>query len=552
MAKHLAISAVETCPQAEAARDILSERISEITLGDHWAQETLALRFLDAKTDGFALSIRGGEATLKASLKREFIAGAGKLLSLLRSCAQDAKRLPDGRGENLPWYPVRLHYMPGHFGNCFEVAWPDRMRRYLEDLALWGASGYGDWFDPNSQPDPYNPHTYCTTSMTLWQRKKEVLRIAKTLGLDTALWVAHNVGFVDQLRPEWLGVQSHELKVQGQVLCPSIPEARNVCMQNHENLFRDLVESGVEVDKIIYGPYDDGGCACDKCQPYYPTFLKMVGEIHEMARRYFPRIKADFCGWWLTDEEIGRLKTFAAGSAREWFGAFQYSLGYDAFELGDVRKTLGDLPLSTFFHIGYSHDRRDVYMTTGIHSAPRRIQSFIRSFEAQNCLGFNSYNETFADHFNAFLATRIARNPDEDIRELAMDYCRQMYSVSGPDAQEMADVLQEIENLEAEKARGWLATLRRLRPRVKLPPRQPWAFDHVAIKAELMALDHRIGTGESWKSQKDIEPVLPLIKERLALNETLWSDVYRLGILSHCFIPQRLMPDWHERYITFL
>ncbi|NCB64290.1 MAG: hypothetical protein EOM52_11960 [Clostridia bacterium] len=133
-------------------------------------------------------------------------------------------------------------------------------------------------------PDPYNPHVFCSISMTLWARKKEFLKIAKRLGLDTMLWVAHNVGFVDQMRPEWVGVKSHEHRVQGQVLCPSIPQAREVCLQNHKNLFCDLLQSGVEIDKVCFGPYDDGGCACELCQPYYPTFLSMVTEIMDISQ----------------------------------------------------------------------------------------------------------------------------------------------------------------------------------------------------------------------------------------------------------------------------
>lgn len=537
------------CPEAEAARQIGIARIEEINFPSKWEQRELRLSFLKSESLGFSLEIRKDAAVIRTGITREFMAGVGSLLSHLRTAAEDSVRLADGVYEEIPASPCRMHYLPGHFGNNFEVAWPGEMARYLEDLALWGASGYGDWFDPNDMPDPYAPHVYCSTSMTLWQRKKELLRTAKRLGLDTMLAVAHNVGFVDQMRPEWTGVRSHAHRVQGQVLCPSIPEARRVCLQNHENLFRDLVESGVVIDRLNYNTYDDGGCACEKCQPYYPTFLKMVAEIHAIARRYFPQVTMDLCGWWTTDEEMRLIREFVAGPAREWFNAYQFSATYGVFELPDVRVTLGDMPLSTFFHIGFSRDNRDVYLKSGIHSAPRRIQSVIKSFPGQQCLGFNTYNESFGDHYNQFLCSRLGRTPGADVLMLTQDYCRQMFALSGDDIHTAVDVMLDMEDLDESKAAAWQKALEGIRSNVQTPPRQAWAFEHFRLKAALMALDHAIGSGEGWKTEADVAGVLPLIQQRLALQETLWREVYGLGVLRHCFIPERMCAPWYSNYV---
>lgn len=544
-AEDLALAQAEAAP----AGRLLQERLPEIQVPGTWQPRRLNLWCLRRETTGFILTIQGHDVLLEASLRREFVAGAGRLLALLRAAADQQRELPQGRWEETPRYPIRLHYLPGHFGNSFEVAWPGEMRRYLGDLAFWGASGYADWFDPNDMPDPYRPQVYCSTSMTLWQRKKEVLRLAQELGLDLALAVTHNVGFTDQMRPEWVGVRSHQHRVQGQVLCPSIPEARQVCLRNHENLLRDLAEAGIRIDKLIYAPYDDGGCACERCQPYYATFLGMVTQIHEMARRYFPGVRADLCGWWVTDEELRLVRSYVAGPARDWFGSFQFSATYNVFALPDVRQSLGDLPLSTFFHLAFSHDARDVYIRTGLHAAPRRIQSVIRSFAAQQCLGFHSYNEGFGDHYNEFLASQLARDPDADVRQLTLDYGRQVFALRGPELQQMVDVILDMEQLEGAKAAGWAATLRRLSRRVRTPPRQAWAFAQVALKAELMALDHQIGSGESWQSPADLAPLAKAIAQRLSLSETLWRDVYGLGVLRHIFIPARMLPPWHDHYL---
>ena len=544
------INIASVSPMAQEAARISEERIGEINQGMQRAKKVFEISFIDKAIEGFVLDIDGEKARITAGKTREFIAGVGKLVSLLRKAMDNGGVILNVHIEDIPRYPARVNYMPSHFGNPFECAWPGEMQRYLEDLALGGASGYGDWFDPNDMPDPYNPYVYCSTSMSLWKKKKEFLRISKRLGLDNIVYVAHNVGFVDQMRPEWVGKRSHEHRVQGQVLCPSIPEARQVCLKNHDNLFRDLAESGIEIDTVICGPYDDGGCACDKCQPYYPTFLSMLTDIYRVIRKYYPNIKIGICGWWTTENELNQVINYYEGIAKNWFESFQFSATYNVFKVPeDIRKSIGSMPLSIFFHIGFSNDDRDVYIKSGIHSAPTRIKSVLNSFDKVGCKGFYSYIESYGDHFNEYICNILGRNPDADTRELAYDYCRQMYNLRGKNLDNMVDVLFEMEFLEKEKAEKWVKKLEEIEPFVKTPPYQSWAFAHVLLKARLMALDYEIEKTAKWESKEDIKPVLPLIKKRLELSEKLWREVYGLGVLRHGFIPECMMPEWYKNYI---
>ena len=128
---------------------------------------------------------------------------------------------------------------------------------------------------------------------------------------------------------------------------------------------------------------------------------------------------------------------------------------------------------------------------------------------------------------------------------------RQVYGLRGDDAARCAALLLDVEGLDGAKAAGWAATLAELRPRVRVPPRQSWAFEQLALKAELMALDHQIGDGKAWQSADDVAPVLPAIARRLELSERLWREVWGLGILRHIFIPARSLPEWHDRYVRF-
>ncbi|MFO7611258.1 MAG: hypothetical protein R6W99_02055 [Clostridia bacterium] len=548
------LSIKNSVPSAAQAERILLSRFHEACPDSLGNPETFFVSFEPREAAGYGLDVAECNIIISAGSVSEFIAGAGALLSHIRLSLVYGTGLQEMHIEDVPEFSVRTHYLPAHFGNSFDAAWPNEMKRYLEDAVLSGANGYGDWFDPNDMPDPYSPHVYCSKSMSLWEKKKENLRTARMLGMDTMLVVTHNVAFTDQLRPEWLGKRSHRLRVQGQVLCPSNPQARSVCLKNHDNLFKDLLASGVSLDRIALCPYDDGGCACEKCQPYYPVFLSMAVEILGIAQKYFPAIRLDIIGWWTTEEEMGLLRNFIRLIGNDVFGHFQFNPPYSRSHdiPGNIREFIGDIPLSTFVHIGYSDTREDVYNKYGVHSAPNRLKSLISTFRNVDCSGLNTYNEGFGDHLNMHLSSRLARNPDSSVRELIIDYCAAMFGCLKEPIESIASILEEMQYSDFSKAGEWYGKLARLKPFVKTPPRQSWAFDHILLKARLMELDYLIGNGNDWKTPTDFNSVSNLIEERLELSEILWRDVYGLGVLSHAFIPGRMYPEWYGRYALIM
>jgi hypothetical protein len=275
----------------------------------------------------------------------------------------------------------------------------------------------------------------------------------------------------------------------------------------------------------------------------------MVEEIQKVVREFYPEARASICGWWTSLDEVQQLQKFVSGPAKEWFSSFQFSATYDVFKLPEtVGESLGGVPLSTFFHISFSHHSSDAYHSTGIHSAPSRIQLVIRSFDRAGCGGFITYNESFGDHYNACLCSWLGRNPDAGIAELAADYCRQMFGLRGQDLKDMVAILNEMEFLDMEKAGLWLSVLQCLKEKVKVPEVQSWAFNHILLKAQLMELDCRIGSGEEWNTRDDLEPLLSLIRKRMELGERLWRREYGLGVLRHVFMPEQMMPKWYEGY----
>jgi hypothetical protein len=217
------------------------------------------------------------------------------------------------------------------------------------------------------------------------------------------------------------------------------------------------------------------------------------------------------------------------------------------FQLPESLPQLGNINLGCFLHLAFSNDRRDVYTSSGIHVAARRAQSVIRSFDKPGCYGFMSYNESFADHFNAFLASRLGWNPEEDVRSITAFYCAMILGVRGEAVQELVDVILDMEMLEGEKAAGWSETLRRLEPEVHPHPLQPWVYAHILGKAEIMALDYTI----KQKLEVSAESALSDMEARLAISDKLWRQAYGFGVMRRIF-PFRLLPEWHSHYAKLI
>ncbi len=540
-------------PMALKAHEILLKRIDEWSWYEKYSAIIPDIIFEQDVIDGYKLIINKGKATVYANSIIEFIAGTGELIRrIMSTICSDYSSVEDVMITDIPRYKHRMHYMPGHFGNAYEVAWPTEMERLLEDLALFGANGYADWTDPNDMPDPYNPHVYCSSSMTLWKRKKMYYRYAKELGMTTGIVLAHNVAFLDQLRPDLLGVKSSKHKVQGQVLCPSIPEARRICLNNFENLMKDFKASEVYIDRIILNPYDDGGCACDKCQPYYQTFLGMAYDIFDIVKSFFPDIIVDICGWWTSDDDIHLLKEFAK-KLDGHFGEFMYSVTYGVYQVPeDIKKRIDPLPVSTFVHIGFSDVNKDTYIKTGIHNAQKRIQSIVKSFDNADCTGFNTYNESFGDHYNQYIISRLARNPNYNLDSLTREYIIEMFALKDSDVETLLNIMNEMQYYNLEKAENWENQLLEIKPHIHVNIEQEqWLFEHILIKAQLMALDAKIGDYTKWNSKEDVDPVMHLIEKREKLFGYMFRRIYGLGIMRHAFIPERMQAPWYGAYIKF-
>ena len=60
---------------------------------------------------------------------------------------------PAARAAEAPFCEL---YAAGHFGNWYEVAGVNEMRRVLAEAKHWGFNRYADWFDATDCVDPFS------------------------------------------------------------------------------------------------------------------------------------------------------------------------------------------------------------------------------------------------------------------------------------------------------------------------------------------------------------------------------------------------------------
>lgn len=126
--------------------------------------------------------------------------------------------------------------------------------------------------------NPFAGDPQYSLANALWDLKRTHFRTAQSLGLATDLIITPNHVFRDQLKPEWLAKPGP--RIQGQLICPHQPGAREAILKNYTHLFADLAKAGVNLTAINSAPYDYDGCGCDQCKPSILTFPQLTRGIH--------------------------------------------------------------------------------------------------------------------------------------------------------------------------------------------------------------------------------------------------------------------------------
>ncbi len=222
--------------------------------------------------------------------ERGVLYGAGQLLRTSRY-GPGVFTPSHWRGSSRPEKPIRGIYFATHFYNYYQNAPLDEVERYVEELALWGMNTLQVWYDMhhfNGFDDP--------DAVAFRLRLRRIMEAAKRVGMDIALLVIGNEAYANSpvelraLPGDGRGA-SYDMSV-----CPASSDGMGYILGILGKYF-DWV-GDLSPTYVTLWPYDQGGCACDKCRPWGSRgFVRCVDAVGELARRKLPGVKVIFSTW---------------------------------------------------------------------------------------------------------------------------------------------------------------------------------------------------------------------------------------------------------------
>lgn len=363
-----------------------------------------------------------GEIVVRASDHRGLLYGAGKLL---RTSRLRPGRFEPGtwRGRSAPALPVRGIYFATHFHNFYHDAPIEDVRRYVEDLALWGVNAVSVWFDMHHYRGMSDP-----AAQAMVARLNEVLGCAKDLGLATSLTSLANEGWADSpesLRADWTaGHDGYHHPPGGHYhveICPSKPGGLDRILEWAGQRLDAF--SGVSPDYLWIWPYDQGGCTCSRCAPWGANgFLRCAEPIAKQYKGRFPKGKVVLSTWYFDHFIDGEWAAFDRRIPRPGPDWIDYLLVDDcgdrfpAYPL--AHGAPGGFPMVNFSEI--SMYAQYPWGSYGANPLPRHLGAIWDSAKDRLSGGFPYSEGIFEDMNKAIMAQCYwdpSRLPSDTLRE---------------------------------------------------------------------------------------------------------------------------------------
>jgi len=434
-------------------------------------------------------------------------------------------------------------YAPAHFGNSYEVMYPREMRRLLAEARHWGFNAYGDWFDAADLRNPFdNPRNHYLLPQALFERKVSHYRTAGDLGLGLSLLMTPNHVYLDQLRDDLLADTSDD-RYFGQLLCPSKPEAREVILRNHLELFRMLHDAGVDIASLVFCPYDYGGCACERCRPWIVTFGRLALDIVEAGRGVFGDVTARLVGWWWTEEDHAAFTAWADREAQGRFASIARWIPYGQTAPEMTRPAPAGCESHAFVHIGYSDvaEPRDVYGPWGPTVAPGRLGATVRDLAEAGVSGFSAYSEGAFDDLNKALLAGLSSGRFASADEVLEAYAERYFGAAGPGRAAWAAWIARWGDVSGVDVASARAEFDRLAPSA----RPSWRLDQLASKLRLFEAHHGVLGRPRWGDER-----LAAAQRFFAERETLQRSIWGLGLVRHCLNERFHQPAWYDEWVA--
>ncbi len=238
---------------------------------------------IDEALDEFCGEIKDG--TIKAGSYHQLLDTAGRFL-----------RNPNASGTFKSYKKMPGMYFASHFNNYYDAAPLEEVYEYIDDLAFWGMGVLGFWFDMHHYKSMKDGEKQSSRLLAM-------LSYANSIGVKTSMTMLANEAFDNsptELRADWTSGHDGYIRDLNDhyhlEICPSVEGG----LQKIVEYRREMMEvfKKAQIDYILIGAYDQGGCTCPKCAPWGGNgFVKCCEAIIPLIREYFPNSKYILSLW---------------------------------------------------------------------------------------------------------------------------------------------------------------------------------------------------------------------------------------------------------------
>lgn len=486
----------------------------------------------DLGDEGFHIQPDGDRVLVVASAPRGLLFGVGEFLRRSRF-GESSWTGPEEPMRRVPAMPVRQLYFATHFGNWYCHADEDELRRYIEDLALWGYNELVTWFD-------LHHYRNFDEGRPVWDRLVMLERLARDLGLRVGRVAIANESFAGQGPAEY-GARGR-LPGSGYTtdLCPSIREARAMILENRRG-YLELVRATTELDWICWWPYDQGGCNCERCTPWPSTFLDLCRELDAMTREVLPQTESIVSAWWIGTHVAGEDEDLFSRLERgeDWFQTILAGTVEVRRWLAAGRRLPAQYRLLLFPEISMFDSLP--WGGRGANPAPRRFETEYADLRP-HIAGAMPYSEGRYEDVNKAIWGGLMWQSEPDVEESVRQYCRYHFgaAVEEEATRLVFDVEAGLRDMPSAGRRE--AAAAEIEARMPAWARSGWRWRMLRVHTRIDALKAQLedpSTGEADAAQLRKQIREPFDELQLDLNR---HDPER-SLLNWIYMP---FSDWVE------
>lgn len=476
-------------------------------------------------SEGFVLDVPAdAPAMVAARTSQGLVYGVGRLLRESRFLG-GRWVLPHGSVSSVPDKQVRPIYFATHFGNWYCHVTVDDLRRYIEDLALWGYNALVTWFD-------FHHYHYrdLDDGAEDWDRLAQFDALAREIGMRVGRVAIANESFAGQAPPELRATGRLEGTGYETDLCPSRPEARAIILQDRR-AFLERVQATTSLDWLCLWPYDQGGCNCDRCSPWPTTYMELCREIAELTAEILPETETMVSAWWIGAHRPGEDEAFFnwLEKRERWFRTVVVGTPELRRWLADGRKVPEEYGLLLFPEISMFDALP--WGSRAANPAPRKFAAELAEL-GPYIAGAMPYSEGRYEDINKVLWAQLQWDATRDVGSILQDYCRYSF---GPDtAEDGAQLLFAIEAglKDLPSAPSHHEDALRLETRMEEWGRRGWRWEMVRTHTAIDAL--------KWEVDAPDTPEERRAQARTELR-TVYEHLQHELSLHH---PERTLRNW--------